>query len=246
MTKVKFALCGGVTLLVLALVAVQPHPAFAQFGDAPANETEVAPDTIASDAVPDNATSTDEGNATAAEAGAYNQGVDACIYADHPLSILETAGSNPAFSVLVAAVNATGLGSALDSTTDKVTVFAPTDDAFAFFLEASNLTAEEALANTDLLSKILKYHVVPDVVGFDDMQSGAQVATVEGSSLTVAREDSGAAFSAFGVPLSVPQTVVKIQAAASEATIVQGNVWACSGVIQVIDAVLVPDLSSAQ
>merc|ERR1712094_32213 len=84
------------------------------------------------------------------------------------------AGSNPAFSVLVAVVNATGLGSALDSTTDKVTVFAPTDDAFAFFLEASNLTAEEALANTDLLTKILTYHVLPDVVGYEDMQSGTR------------------------------------------------------------------------
>ncbi|MEZ5297163.1 MAG: fasciclin domain-containing protein [Ilumatobacteraceae bacterium] len=43
----------------------------------------------------------------------------------------------------------------------ELTVFAPTDAAFADALEALGLTADELLADTDTLTSILTYHVVP-------------------------------------------------------------------------------------
>merc|ERR1712232_943115 len=80
--------------------------------------------------------------ATAAEdAGEYNEGTDACIYADLPTSLLETASGAPDFSTLVAAVNASGLAPVLDDNTAKVTVFAPTNAAFQKFFDNFNVTA---------------------------------------------------------------------------------------------------------
>jgi uncharacterized surface protein with fasciclin (FAS1) repeats len=46
------------------------------------------------------------------------------------MNIVETAGGNPAFSTLVSAIKAADLGQAL-SANGPVSVFAPSDDAFA-------------------------------------------------------------------------------------------------------------------
>merc|ERR1719201_1994999 len=61
---------------------------------------------------------------TAAEtsAGEYNQGVDACIYAYAPATLVETASAVPDFSTLVAALQAADLASAFDDMSQKVTV----------------------------------------------------------------------------------------------------------------------------
>merc|ERR1711937_952142 len=64
-----------------------------------------------------------------AEASAYNQGSEDCIYGDHPTSLVDTAASVPEFSTLVAALNASGLVDALSDPSTKLTVFAPTNDA---------------------------------------------------------------------------------------------------------------------
>merc|ERR1712003_554487 len=104
---------------------------------------------------------------TAAEtsAGEYNQGVDACIYADAPATLVETASAVPDFSTLVAALHA----SAFDDMSQKVTVFAPTNAAFEKLFAAENVTAEEVLANKDFLTKVLKYHVAGSVLPFESL-----------------------------------------------------------------------------
>merc|ERR1711871_1820143 len=103
---------------------------------------------------------------TAAEtpAGEYNQGVDACIYASSPATLVETASAVPDFSTLVAALQAADLASAFDDMSQKVTVFAPTNAAFEKLFAAENVTAEEVLANKDFLTKVLKYHVAGSVL----------------------------------------------------------------------------------
>ena len=60
---------------------------------------------------------------------------------------------------LLAAVKAAGLVGTLSDSTTQLTVFAPTDDAFAAALKARRISAEELLARKDL-ADILKYHVV--------------------------------------------------------------------------------------
>jgi uncharacterized surface protein with fasciclin (FAS1) repeats len=56
-------------------------------------------------------------------------------------------------------------------------VFAPTEEAFAALLVQLDVTAEELLANTELLTTVLTYHVLPgtysaeDVVGLSETTS---------------------------------------------------------------------------
>merc|ERR1712003_116934 len=176
---------------------------------------------------------------TAAEtsAGEYNQGVDACIYADAPATLVETASAVPDFSTLVAALQAADLASAFDDMSQKVTVFAPTNAAFEKLFAAENVTAEEVLANKDFLTKVLKYHVAGSVLPFESLVDGESISTLEGEDLGVS--------TARVQYRSDAKTVV---GSASNATIVQGNMWSCNGVIQVINEVLLPEsaLSSDQ
>lgn len=75
-------------------------------------------------------------------------------------NIVEAAIATPELSTLVTAVTAAGLGDAL-AAADGITVFAPTDDAFGK-LPTDVLNA--ALADTDLLTGILLYHVTDRMV----------------------------------------------------------------------------------
>merc|ERR1712176_1438843 len=167
---------------------------------------------------------------TAAEtsAGEYNQGVDACIYADAP------------------ATQAADLASAFDDMSQKVTVFAPTNAAFEKLFAAENVTAEEVLANKDFLTKVLKYHVAGSVLPFESLVDGESISTLEGEDLGVGTAQ--VLYIANGSAISYRSDAKKVVGSGSNATIVQGNVWSCNGVIQVIDEVLLPEsaLSSDQ
>jgi uncharacterized surface protein with fasciclin (FAS1) repeats len=74
-------------------------------------------------------------------------------------NIVEAAIATPELSTLVTAVTAAGLGDALAEAED-ITVYAPTNDAFAAIPED---VLNAALADTEILSAILLYHVVPAI-----------------------------------------------------------------------------------
>ena len=132
-------------------------------------------------------------------------------------NIVEVATEAGSFTTLLAAAEAAGLVETL-SGDDELTVFAPTDEAFAAALEALGLTAEELLADTDTLTSILTYHVVAGEVLSSDLVDG-NVPTVNGAEITVDLSDG-----------------VKI----NDANVVTADVAASNGVIHVIDAVLLP------
>jgi len=79
---------------------------------------------------------------------------------------------DPQFSTLLAAVQAAGLANALAST-DGITVFAPTNDAFAKIPEA---TLQAVLADKDTLTAILTRHVVPKVIYSKPARFGPKMA----------------------------------------------------------------------
>jgi uncharacterized surface protein with fasciclin (FAS1) repeats len=99
--------------------------------------------------------------------------------ADDPAAT--AASNNPVLSTLVTAVMQAGLADTLNSE-GPFTIFAPTNDAFAA-LPPADLQA--VLADKDLLTKILTYHVVAGQ-SLDASQLGAagEEATVEGGTLT--------------------------------------------------------------
>jgi transforming growth factor-beta-induced protein len=126
------------------------------------------------------------------------------------------------FSSLVSALAKTNLASTF-MMDGAYTVFAPTNDAFASFLESNNLSFEDLTAES--LTPILKYHVVGSKVMSGDLSTGyvnTLYEAIEGSPVTLFVNVDG------GVMLNGS---VQVTAA---------DVEASNGVIHVIDAVLTP------
>ena len=99
-------------------------------------------------------------------------------------SIVKNAAETDNLTTLVAAVKAAGLVEALEGD-GPLTVFAPTDEAFAKLPEGTveNLLKPE---NKDQLVAILTYHVVPGKVMSSDL-AGKQLSaeTLEGSKVNI-------------------------------------------------------------
>ncbi len=74
-------------------------------------------------------------------------------------TVVDAALATPELSTLVDAVTAAGLGDAL-ATTENITVFAPTNDAFAAL---PTPILDTVLADPDLLTAVLTYHVTPQI-----------------------------------------------------------------------------------
>jgi uncharacterized surface protein with fasciclin (FAS1) repeats len=135
--------------------------------------------------------------------------------------IVDTAvGAN--FTVLVEAVKAAGLVDALKAP-GPLTVFAPTDAAFAAALKDLGITKEALLADKAKLTAILQYHVVSGKV------MAADVVKLDGKSAkTLGGKEIKIAVSGSTVTLNGSTKVVTT------------DVGASNGVIHVIDKVLLP------
>lgn len=102
------------------------------------------------------------------------------------------------------------------------TLFIPTDDAFAAYLDGAAMTQEEAFAGAEMLQSILGYHVVTM------MEDSEMVMGMDGQTFTTL---NGAL-----LEVTVDGDVVMV----GSATIVRYDIEASNGVIHVIDAVLTP------
>lgn len=121
---------------------------------------------------------------------------------------------------LVAALQAAGLVGTFDGDR-QYTVFAPTDAAFGALLANLDLTANELLADTELLTAVLLYHVTPGDRSSTSVVNSGQVRMLNGQSADVTTSGSEAFIDA--------------------APIVATDIVASNGRIHVIDAVLVPE-----
>lgn len=132
--------------------------------------------------------------------------------------IVDTAVGAGQFTTLVAAVQAAGLVDALKGD-GPLTVFAPTDEAFAALPEGTveNLLKPE---NKETLVDILTYHVLPGAVMASDVNAKKlSVEMLNGDKATVTGWDG-----------------VKIDGA----SVVSADIEASNGVIHVIDQVILP------
>ena len=130
--------------------------------------------------------------------------------------IVDVAAGAGSFSTLVTAVEAAGLTETLRGE-GPFTVFAPTDEAFAALPEG---TLEALLEDTDTLTAILTYHVVPGAVMSTDLSDGMTAETVNGQSVTIGVSD---------------------MVTVDNAIVVTPDIEASNGVIHVIDAVILPE-----
>lgn len=136
-------------------------------------------------------------------------------------NIVETAASAGQFNTLLAAAKAAGLADAL-ATGENLTVFAPTDEAFAKLPAGTveNLLKPE---NKDQLAAILSYHVLPRKLTSNQMLAGPfHVRTLKAGGdrlLAIAKGNT-----------------VTIDSA----TVVKADIMTDNGVIHVIDSVMLP------
>lgn len=94
------------------------------------------------------------------------------------------ASNNPLLSTLVTAVKEAGLVDTLNGS-GPFTIFAPTNDAFAKIPE-TDLNA--VLADKDLLTKVLTFHVVGEKLSSADLASKGMVETLEGGQLKITKD----------------------------------------------------------
>ena len=145
-------------------------------------------------------------------------------------TIVDAAVASPQHETLVAAVKAAELVDAL-SDSGPLTVFAPTDAAFAKLPDGTVQTLLEPKSRTTLRA-VLAYHVVPGRVTAADLVSQigenggmATLTTLEGSTLT-ARLDDG--------------KVTITDESGGVATVISADLSASNGLIHVTDAVSLP------
>jgi uncharacterized surface protein with fasciclin (FAS1) repeats len=130
-------------------------------------------------------------------------------------AVATAASNNPLLSTLVTAVGEAGLGETLNSAKD-ITVFAPTNDAFAALDKA---TMDKAMGDPKgLLTTVLTNHVVegrltPDMLAGDHKTLAGTTITVEGS----------------GEDFTV-----------SKAKVICGNVQTANATVYIVDGVLLP------
>ncbi|MEM7463818.1 MAG: fasciclin domain-containing protein [Pseudomonadota bacterium] len=137
-------------------------------------------------------------------------------------NIVQTAASAGQFNTLLAAAKAAGLAGALSGNT-KLTVFAPTDAAFAKLPKGTveNLLKPE---NRDQLADLLKYHVVAGEVNAADIPLGVtQVPTIKEGG------DTKVITTRWGNNVTV-----------DFARVITADIQTSNGVIHVIDKVLIP------
>ena len=132
--------------------------------------------------------------------------------------VVDVASKAGVFNTLIAAAKAAGLVEALKGE-GPITVFAPTDDAFAKLPEG---TIESLLKpeNKDKLINILLYHVVAGEVMAETAITLDSAKTLQGSSVSINLDGKN----------------LKIDGA----SVTQADIKASNGVIHVIDSVILP------
>ena len=135
-------------------------------------------------------------------------------------TILDVAIEAGDFTTLIAAIDAAGLTSTIDDASATLTVFAPTDAAFALLGGAA---INDLLADPDALSDILLYHVVSGTA----LDSAAATDAV-GTTIEMANGDR--------VGVSAKNDSLFLNLSKVTATDIQAD----NGMIHVIDAVLMP------
>lgn len=128
--------------------------------------------------------------------------------------VATAASNNPLLKTLVSAVGQAGLGDTLNSA-DALTVFAPTDDAFA---KIPSDTLKGILANKKQLTTILTHHVVAGKLSPDQLAGTHK--TLAGDTITVT--GSGDSYKV------------------GDAQVLCGNIPTANATVYVIDTVLVP------
>jgi uncharacterized surface protein with fasciclin (FAS1) repeats len=143
--------------------------------------------------------------------------IDGVLLPEPIEDIVQLAKSSAIFNTLLSAVEAAGLVDALKSE-GPFTVFAPTDDAFAAI---DDEVLGDLVADTELLTAVLTYHVVPGLFLAENVVTRSDLNTLNGDHL----------------PVMVEGDMVKV----GGANVIATDILATNGVVHVIDQVMLPE-----
>ena len=137
-------------------------------------------------------------------------------------NIVEVAADAGSFDILIEAAQKAGLASFL-STESNLTVFAPTDDAFAALLSDLGLSSLDDIPVADLTS-ILTYHLIGAKVMSSDLSNGyvSTLSSYDDNNITMYIETGS------GVMIN------------NSVTVTTADIEASNGVIHVVDKVILP------
>jgi transforming growth factor-beta-induced protein len=135
--------------------------------------------------------------------------------------VLAVAASEGDLGIFLAATEAAGIMEDFHGE-GPFTLFVPTDEAFAAYLDAAGMSQEEAFAGAEMLQSILGYHVVRM------MEDSEMVMGMDGDTFTTLN----------GAPLEVSVDGGTVMV--GDATILRYDLDASNGVVHVIDTVLIP------
>ncbi|MCU0437501.1 MAG: fasciclin domain-containing protein [Raineya sp.] len=141
--------------------------------------------------------------------------------ANKPKSVADIAMADTTnFGTLVTAVKAADLVGALSNASDSITVFAPTNAAFAA-VDKKALADLLKPENKAKLADVLKFHVVKGTIKSSDIKDGVtEVTTLQGKKLKVEKKDG--------------------KVTVNGANVTTADVATGSGVVHVIDKVVMP------
>jgi transforming growth factor-beta-induced protein len=139
-------------------------------------------------------------------------------------NIVETAASDPQFSILVEAVTKAGLAGALESN-GPITVFAPTNDAFEMLFDQLGVSGIKDLT-ADQLTPILLYHVL-----------GVKVKAADVTTSYIPTMNRTAPNNNYVMLYAMAGNGVKLNGSTN---VIAADVMASNGVIHAIDKVLLP------
>lgn len=209
---VRSLLAATFTVTLLATACAEDDPEVADNSeiideavDETAGEAETETE-IAEEAEVEEETETEaDGTTTTTEAEAEAEG-----------SVLDALEEQGNFTTLLAAIEAAGLQESL-AERDSVTLFAPTDEAFAAMPAG---TVDALLADPAALEQVLLFHALPVAQDSETVAAFSSLVTLQGGRLETSTE--GDMVTVGGVPIT-------------EADVEAGN-----GIIHVIDGVLTP------
>ncbi|SHI93309.1 Uncaracterized surface protein containing fasciclin (FAS1) repeats [Tangfeifania diversioriginum] len=137
-------------------------------------------------------------------------------------NIVEVAVDAGSFSILIEAAQKAGLAEFL-STENNLTVFAPTDDAFAALLSDLGLSSLDDIPTADLAS-ILTYHVIGTKAMSSDLSTGyvSTLSSYDNNNITMYIETES------GVMIN------------NSVLVTTADIEASNGVIHVVDKVILP------
>jgi monofunctional biosynthetic peptidoglycan transglycosylase len=135
-----------------------------------------------------------------------------------PSKVIETVAADGRFGTLMKALDAAGL-TPFFQWDNKLTVFAPTDEAFAK-LPVETLSDLLKPENKEQLISLLSHHVVTGQVLLSDALAAKEAKTIHGAPLTI--------------------TFTKGDVLANNAVLVDADMVCSNGVIHVVDSILLP------